>query len=81
MIWVYMDGGRRMDAASGVDFVTEDRERRLIQALEFAGELANLCVFSDTGRICPYCRCERLPTTKSDASPAKLYYNTTPVTK
>jgi len=39
--------------------MTEDRERQLIEALEFAGELANLCVFPDTGRVCPYCKCER----------------------
>jgi len=31
----------------------------LKEALEETGEMANVCVYSSTGRQCPYCRCSR----------------------
>lgn len=31
----------------------------LKDALEATGEIANVCVYSNTGRQCPYCRCPR----------------------
>lgn len=37
----------------------EDDVDRLKDAVEFYGEMADACVWGDTGRRCPYCRCGR----------------------
>lgn len=36
-----------------------DEVERLKMAVEFYGEMADACVWGDTGRRCPYCQCGR----------------------